>query len=482
MTRSWDGVHALVVGIGVAGYAAATGLLNVGARVTVLDDRDSDPNREKATIVEALGGVVRLGAGTTTGDPAALLAGVDLVVVTPGLPPTAALPVAARSAGIDVLGEVDLAWRLRGVVAGEDKAAAWIGLTGTNGKTTTVEMLASMLRAGGLRAEAVGNIGLPVTDAVLDPQPHDVLAVELSSHQLYWSGGLALRAAAVLNIEDDHLEWHGSAAAYATAKGKIYEGCQVACVYNPAYPVTEELVRAADVQEECRAIGFTTGVPAAGMVGVVDGVIADRAFVENRATSAAELVRLDELPSTAPHNVANAVAAATLARAHGVRPEAVRNGLRSYRIGAHRVEHVRQVDGVAYVDDSKATNAHAANASLQAYDPVVWVAGGEAKGQTFDSLVTQVRDRLRAAVLLGVDRDVIRDALERHAPDVPVVEVPGTDTGVMDRVVEQAAALARPGDTVLLAPGCASRDIFADYAQRGAAFAAAAGRLDQRQE
>lgn len=308
MTRSWDGVHALVVGIGVAGYAAATGLLNVGARVTVLDDRDSDPNREKATIVEALGGVVRLGAGTTTGDPAALLAGVDLVVVTPGLPPTAALPVAARSAGIDVLGEVDLAWRLRGVVAGEDKAAAWIGLTGTNGKTTTVEMLASMLRAGGLRAEAVGNIGLPVTDAVLDPQPHDVLAVELSSHQLYWSGGLALRAAAVLNIEDDHLEWHGSAAAYATAKGKIYEGCQVACVYNPAYPVTEELVRAADVQEGCRAIGFTTGVPAAGMVGVVDGVIADRAFVENRATSAAELVRLDELPSTAPHNIANAVA------------------------------------------------------------------------------------------------------------------------------------------------------------------------------
>ncbi len=191
------------------------------------------------------------------------------------------------------------------------------------------------------------------------------------------------------------------------------------------------------------------------------------------------------------HNVANALAAAALARSlHSatggrlaVHPADVRAGLRAFDPGAHRIAHVATVDGVEYVDDSKATNAHAAAASLSAYPSVVWVAGGLAKGATFDELVTGAAARLRGVVLIGRDRALIAEALARHAPEIPVVEVTGTDTGpmqvaaVMDDVVRAAAALARPGDTVLLAPACASMDMFRDYAERGDAFADAVRRL-----
>ena len=215
-------------------------------------------------------------------------------------------------------------------------------------------------------------------------------------------------------------------------------------------------------------------------LGVVDGILADRAFVEERHTSAAELCTVADLASDAPHVVANALAAAALARAHGVPPSAVRAGLRAFEPDGHRIAEVALVDGVRYVDDSKATNPHAAQSSLSAYDPVVWVAGGLAKGARFDDLVQAVRGRLRGAVLLGQDRDVIADALARHAPDVRVIVVEDRDTSAMDRVVEAAADLAQPGDTVLLAPGCASMDMFANYGARGDAFAAAVGRLGGR--
>ena len=179
-----------------------------------------------------------------------------------------------------------------------------------------------------------------------------------------------------------------------------------------------------------------------------------------------------------PHQVANALAAAALARSFGVPPAAVRQGLRDFQPAGHRIADVGTVGGVHYVDDSKATNTHAADMSLRAYDPVVWIAGGLAKGQTFDDLVRRHAKRLRAAVLLGADRGLILEALRRHAPDVPVVEVTGTDTGAMRDVVRAAADLAEPGDTVLLAPGCASWDMFTDYAQRGREFAAAVTELE----
>jgi UDP-N-acetylmuramoylalanine--D-glutamate ligase len=471
-TSQWGAVHAAVVGFGVSGFAAADNLLHVGARVTVLAESATEAQQEKAHLLEVLGADVRIGAGASQSLPE----GVDLVVTSPGVPPSAPALAAAYSAGIPVWGEVELAWRLRD----PDHPGRWLCVTGTNGKTTTVQMLESILRANGTKAIACGNVGLPLVEAVMDPEPYEVYAVELSSFQLHYTHSMAAESAAVLNVAEDHLDWYAGPdgmADYAADKGRIYERVRTACVYNAADPVTEQLVRDADVQEGARAIGFTLGTPAVGMVGLVDEVLADRAFVEERATAAAELCTTADLASDAPHFVANALAAAALARSVDVPPAAVREGLRRFRPDGHRIAEVAVVDDVRWVDDSKATNPHAAQSSLLAYDPVVWVAGGLAKGASFDDLVTAVRPRLRGVVLLGRDRDVIADALARHAPDVRVIVVDGGDTSVMDRVVAAAAELSLPGDTVLLAPGCASMDMFANYGARGDAFAESVRRL-----
>nr|WP_281352205.1 UDP-N-acetylmuramoyl-L-alanine--D-glutamate ligase [Phytoactinopolyspora alkaliphila] len=463
-------MSAVVAGIGISGFAAADVLVQLGATVTVVDERDGDDERERATILEILGADVRLGPGST----AQLPDGVHLVVTSPGWRPTAPLLVAAVKAGVPIWGEVELAWRLR------DPETPWLALTGTNGKTTAVRMLAGMLRAAGLRVGAAGNVGDPIVSAVMDPEGHDVLAVELSSFQLHWTRTLAMRSAAVLNVAPDHLDWHGSMDEYTADKGRIYSGVESACVYNVADPVTEQLVRDAEVVEGARAIGFTLGVPGVGMLGVVDDVLVDRAFIAERQTSAAELGTIADVRPQAPHNVSNALAAAALARSIGVPAVAVRDGLLAFTPEAHRIATIATVDGVAYVDDSKATNAHAAAASLASFESVVWVAGGLAKGASFDDLVTGARDRLRGAVLVGADRGLIREALMRHAPNVPVIEVSDTDNEAMDRVVQEAARLANPGDTVLLAPACASMDMFASYAGRGDAFADAVRRHERR--
>jgi UDP-N-acetylmuramoylalanine--D-glutamate ligase len=469
----WSRLSVVVAGIGVSGFAAADALIGLGAKVTVVDDRAGNTEGERARVLEILGATVQLGTGATAGLPR----GTGLVVTSPGWRPTAPLLQAADRAGVPVWGEVELAWRLRDL----DRPAVWLAVSGTNGKTTTVRMLAEMLRASGLRATAAGNVGDPVIEAVLHRQPYDAIALELSSYQLHWIQSMTARSAAVLNVAPDHLDWHGSFAAYAADKGRIYRGVESACIYNVDDPETERLVRAAEVAEGARAIGVTSGIPKVGMLGIVDGVLADRAFVAERQTAAAELAGIADVRPSAPHNITNALTAAALARSIGVPPVAVRDGLRAFRPDPHRICVVGTVDGVTFVDDSKATNAHAAQASLQAYDDVVWVAGGLAKGARFDSLVAAVRDRLRAAVLIGADRELIAQALARHAADVPVVEVAGTDNGVMDRVVAEAASLARPGSTVLLAPACASMDMFGDYAARGDAFAAAVRRHgDQR--
>jgi UDP-N-acetylmuramoylalanine--D-glutamate ligase len=361
---------------------------------------------------------------------------------------------------------VELAWRLRG-----PDAAPWLAVTGTNGKTTTTRMLAAILTAAGLRTAAVGNIGVSLLDVVLGAEPYDVLAVELSSYQLHWAPGIRPHSAAVLNLAPDHLDWHGSMEAYAADKGRIFHGNKVACVYNAADPATEKLVEEADVEEGCRAVGFTLRTPRMSELGVVDGLLVDRAFVPDRRGSAQEVAEVADVQPLAPHNIANALAAAALARAYGVPAAAVRDGLRAFRPDAHRIAEVAEVDGVRYVDDSKATNTHAAQASLTAYEHVVWIAGGLAKGAEFDDLVKAAGGRLRGAVLMGADRALIRDALARHAPEVPVVDLDRTDTGAMSAAVAAARELAVPGDTVLLAPACASMDMFSNYNQRGEMFA-----------
>ncbi|MFE7616039.1 UDP-N-acetylmuramoyl-L-alanine--D-glutamate ligase [Streptomyces sp. NPDC057496] len=456
----WQGKRVTVAGLGVSGIPAAKVLHGLGAVVTVVNDGDDERSRTQAAELEAQGIAVRLGDGAT------LPESTELVVTAPGWKPDKPLFAAAAEAGVPVWGDVELAWRLRG-----PDAAPWLAVTGTNGKTTTVRMLASILEAAGLRTAAVGNIGVSLLDAVVGDQEYDVLAVELSSYQLHWAPSLRAHSAAVLNLAPDHLDWHGSMAAYAADKGRVYEGNRVACVYNAADPATEDLVREADVEEGCRAIGFTLGTPGPSQLGVVDGILVDRAFVANRQKQAQELAEVGDIDPPAPHNIANALAAAALARAFGVEPAAVRDGLRAFRPDPHRIEHVADVAGVAYVDDSKATNTHAAEASLAAYDPIVWIAGGLAKGATFDELVTAAAGRLRGAVLIGRDRELIREALARHAPEVPVVDLDRTDTGAMSEAVREAARLARPGDTVLMAPACASMDMFVNYNKRGEAFA-----------
>ncbi|MGW3942009.1 UDP-N-acetylmuramoyl-L-alanine--D-glutamate ligase [Streptomyces phaeochromogenes] len=463
----WQSMNITVAGLGVSGISAARALAGLGASVTVVDGGSSEAHLERAASLEGEGISVRLADAET------LPEGTDLVVTSPGWKPGSPLFQAAAEAGVDVVGDVEIAWRLRG-----PDAAPWLAITGTNGKTTTTQMLASILAAAGLRTAAVGNIGTPIVDVVQEgDDAYDVLAVELSSYQLHWAPSLRAHSAAVLNLAPDHLDWHGSMEAYAADKGRIYEGNRVACVYNMADKVTEDLVRGADVEEGCRAVGFTLGTPGPSQLGVVEGILVDRAFVEDRHKQAQELAEIADVNPPAPHNIANALAAAALARAFGVPAAAVRDGLRAFRPDAHRIQHVADVDRVAYIDDSKATNTHAAEASLAAYESIVWIAGGLAKGATFDELVAKSAKRLRGVVLFGADRALIREALARHAPEVPVVDLDRTDTGAMLAAVREAARLSEPGDTVLLAPACASMDMFANYNKRGDAFAEAVREL-----
>lgn len=464
----WRGLKVVVLGAGVTGFAAADTLAELGCDVLVAAAAATPERRD---LLEVIG--VRLVTGDPAGQAAALAAfAPDLVVVSPGYHPDD--PALQAAAGVPVIGDVELAWRLR------DKAGApapWLTITGTNGKTTTTRLTAAMLEADGRRVAVVGNIGTPVLDAIRDPTGFDVFVVELSSYQLHWMEQVAPVASACLNVADDHLDWHGSFEAYATAKGRVYERTEVACVYNLADPTTERLVRQADVAEGCRAIGFTLGVPAVSDLGVVDGVLVDRAFLDTRRTAALELTTVAELAErglSAPHLVADVLAAAALARAVGVPAAAIRQGLRTVHLDPHRIEPAGEIDGIHFVDDSKATNPHAAAASLGAFERVVWIAGGLTKGVDVAPLVQAAASRLAGVVLIGADRSAFLTALERHAPGVPVTEVTAGETGaVMAEAVRAALGLASPGDVVLLAPAAASMDQFTDYADRGRRFAEA---------
>jgi UDP-N-acetylmuramoylalanine--D-glutamate ligase len=474
--QRWDGQRVCVAGLGVSGPPAARALAARGAKVTVLDSGDDPARRARAAELGRFGIDVLLGAAA---DAAGLPSATSLVVTSPGWRPDAPLLAAASAVGIPVIGDVELAWRLRPVLPGgtahspqthPSQTQAWLGVTGTNGKTTTVKMLAAMLQAAGLRAAAAGNVGTSAVEAVETGSgdgPYQVLAVELSSFQLHWSSSLRPLAATVLNLAADHIDWHGDLESYARDKGRIYAPGTIA-VCNAEDDWSCRL--AAEATGLARVVRFRLGPPGPGELGVSGGHLVDRAFGADDVLAPVRDVR-----PAAPHNVANALAAAALARAYGVAPAAVAAGLRAFEPEPHRITLVAEIGGVTYVDDSKATNPHAAAASLAAYPSVVWVAGGMLRGEAadIDGLVAAAAGRLRAAVLLGRDRGLVAQALARHAPDVPVVELASTDTGVMEHVVREAASAARSGDTVLLAPAAASLDIFANYGARGDAFAAA---------
>lgn len=483
----WRGLRVVVAGIGVSGFAAADTLIELGARVVVVDGKDDEANRYKKQTLGIVGAVdVVLGQGAMDSLPEVEGQRPDLVVTSPGLRPALGVLAQAVDEGVQIWGEVELAWRLR--ERSGRKTAEWLCITGTNGKTTTVGMTASILQAAGLKAIAVGNVGTPILDALRDPVEYDVFAVELSSYQLHWSYSTAPLASAVLNIAEDHIDWHGSYENYQADKARVFENTRIACVYNASAPLTEKMVEEADVQEGCRAVSFTTDTPYLSQLGVVDGLLVDRAFVEERRSSAAELAPVQdtgELPTK--HTVENALAAAALARAAGVEPVAVRDGLRAYEPGAHRIQPVAHTHGVLWVNDSKATNPHAADASLASFAPVIWIAGGLSKGVAYDDLVTRHADRLKAVVLIGTDTESLTRALARHAPEVPVLrasdeaEAP-TDDGraIMAQATRIAHRLAEPKDTVLMAPAAASMDQFASYSERGDAFIASVTEIVER--
>ena len=470
----WRGLRVGVLGLGVTGFSVADTLVELGAEVLVVAEKAPEA---QAKLLDVIGASL-LEVPLDTVPNGLVDFAPDLIVTSPGFHPDNAVLEWASATGIAVWGDIELAWRVRDKV----RAAEWITVTGTNGKTTTVQLATHMLAEAGHRVVAVGNIGLPVLDAVRDPIGFDVLVVELSSYQLHWinsspEGAISPLASVCLNIDDDHLDWHGSADAYRAAKGKVYDNTRIACVYNKADAATMRLVENAEVVDGCRAIGFDLGIPGPSDFGMVDDIIVDRAFHEDRRNSAQELTTHGELAAAglaAPHSVANVLAASALVRAYGVSPAVIRSAVATFTVDHHRTETVATVNNVLWVDDSKATNAHAANASLSAYGSLVWIVGGLLKGVDVSPLVEKHAPHLRAAVIIGTDRDLLRKAFQRHAPGLPVFEVDETDTEqVMPVAVRLAGDVAEAGDVVLLAPAAASMDQFTDYADRGRRFAKA---------
>ncbi|WP_408066498.1 UDP-N-acetylmuramoyl-L-alanine--D-glutamate ligase [[Mycobacterium] crassicus] len=474
------GARVLVTGAGVTGRAVVSALTPLGTDLSLCDD-DAD----------ALGSYT----GITTLSPAAAAARITdyaLVVTSPGFAPDTPVLAAAAGAGVPIWGDVELAWRLD--AAGHyGPPRRWLVVTGTNGKTTTTSMLHAMLSAAGRSAQLCGNIGSPVLDVL--GEPAELLAVELSSFQLHWAPSLRPEAGVVLNIAEDHLDWHGSMAAYTADKARALAG-RVAVVGMDDAPAAALL----DSAPAPVKAGFRLGEPSPGELGVIDGMLVDRAFVAAGVDEVA-LAAAASISVPGPVGILDALAAAALARSVGVPAEAIADALASFQVGRHRAELVVVDDGISYVDDSKATNPHAAEASVLAHPRVIWVAGGLLKGASIDATVARIAPHLAGAVLIGRDRGEVAKALSRHAPDVPVVHVvtgedsdmgdtavspvthvkrvaDGSDetlgSRVMTAVVAAARDLARPGDTVLLAPAGASFDQFSGYGARGDAFAAAA--------
>jgi len=451
------GQRIVVAGAGVSGIAVIEYLLELGASVVVTADGVAP------LLPPHLNGRVARTADLT--EPPS---GTSMVITSPGFRPTAELLVAARAAGIEVIGEIELAWRL-------DHAAAtqrdWLVVTGTNGKTTTVGMVESMLRAAGRVVTACGNIGWPGLAAVRAEPRQQLIAAELSSFQLHYAPSVRPRAGLVLNVVQDHLDWYdGSMTAYASDKARALTGEVAVAVIDD--PGAARLLAASPSHIK---VSVTAGPPPAGALGVLDGWLFDDAFGNGPLIPAAQI------RAAGVHNLTNALAAAALVLAAGVSVDAVAQGLRDFEPGSHRNVEVATVDGVRYVNDSKATNPHAAAASLSAYEHVVWIAGGQLKGASVEDLVRSIADRLRAVVLIGIDAPLIAQALARHAPNVPRMGVPGNDHNVMNEVVRAATMMAAKGDVVLLAPAAASLDMFASYASRGDLFEAAVRELGPNQ-
>lgn len=452
--------HVLIAGAGVSGRGCAAVLSNLGVDLTVADGNEDSRSRIAAELDVA-----------TVDTSAVDLAEYSLVVTSPGWRPDSPLLVAAASQGLEVIGDVELAYRLdRAEVFGAPRR--WLAITGTNGKTTTTGMLAAIMAAdeqrSGQRAQAVGNIGVSSFDALAAQPRVDILVAELSSFQLHWSSHLRPEVGALLNLADDHLDWHGSFEAYAADKAKILGG------QHAVYGKEDEHVRvlAASLPG---ATAFSHAEPAAGEVGVSTG-----SLLVNEVAGMKSAV-VDDVTTIQPAGLAgvlDAAAASAVAALAGAQPESIAEGLSAYVVAGHRGEIVHRHAGVTYIDNSKATNPHAAEVAMRGLDSVVWVAGGQLKGADVSELLRTHAARLKAAALVGVDKHVLAQALVKAAPHVPVFIVDSHDPeAAMEQAVSAAVQHADAGDTVLLAPAAASLDMYTGMGQRGDIFAAAARRL-----
>jgi UDP-N-acetylmuramoylalanine--D-glutamate ligase len=455
MTINFSGQRILVLGAGVTGLVVARSLSKRGALISIADEQVSavdgfDVAPSKSFDVKNF----------------------DAVMVSPGWKPDHPLVTESIAAGVKIMNEIDLAWALKMDLAPNQR---WIALTGTNGKTTTVEMTAAMLREGGISAVACGNVGTTVLESVESSENYDVLVLELSSFQLHWLREATFVAVAILNIAPDHVDWHGDFESYAAAKFSILDRASTG-IFSASDP--EVLTRAAHWQG--RKVFFSLDTPGPGEMGVVEELLVDRAFVAN-PQEAAMIAEVLEVVPTVPHSVSNALAAAGLARTVGVDHESIRRAIKNFKPGRHRIETILEKDGITWINDSKATNPHAATASLLGTLSAIWIAGGLAKGAQMDQLIERCKSRIKAAILIGTDRELIATELRRQVPEVEIVYIEtdsgyvkgGASNSLMEAVVSAAKSRAIAGDTVLLAPACASMDQFISYADRGDRFASA---------
>ena len=445
----------LILGGGVTGTALANSLTRRGAIIAIADDKKIEEGGFTTLLTENVD-----------------VSEWESAVVSPGWKLSHPLIRKLEDAGIPITNEIDLAWMIK---AEEAPHQRWFALTGTNGKTTTVEMAAAAMRAGGLHAIACGNVGDTVIDAVESKEKYDALVLELSSFQIHWMKNAQFTASALLNIADDHTDWHGDFEEYARTKISLLDSSSTGILNADDSEVVKR-----SVHWKGRKVFFTLETPGPGEIGVVEELLVDRAFVAD-PQEAAMICELNEIKPTVPHNVSNALAAAGLARAAGVNHESIRSALAAFTPGRHRIEEVLNTGGITWINDSKATNPHAASASIMSALSVVWIAGGLAKGARMDELVKRCSKRIKAAVLIGQDKSLIANALRDNAPHVAIVEIDtpaqyhigSAENSLMEDVVAAARELAVEGDTVLFAPACASMDQFINYADRGDRFAQA---------
>ncbi|MBI2528115.1 MAG: UDP-N-acetylmuramoyl-L-alanine--D-glutamate ligase [Candidatus Rokubacteria bacterium] len=452
--RQWlNGKTVAVVGLARSGVAAARLVARLGGRVLASDAAPLAAWPVEARALAREGHAIWAG-----GHPAAAFSGADLVVVSPGVPFDLAALAAVRARGVEVIGELELAWRVM--------ESDVIAITGTNGKTTTTALTGEILRSQPRPVLVGGNIGTPLSAQALDWRSDGLVVAEVSSFQLEATRRFRPRVAAVLNLTPDHLDRHGTFERYVEAKARVFaQQTEADCtVLNADDAPTAALA----ARTAARVIWFSRRRVLAHGVFVQDDRVVAR--LNGRPES---LCPVSEIRLRGQHNVENVLAAAACALWTGMDPGAIRTGIASFRGVPHRIERVLDVRGVTYYNDSKGTNVASTVTALGSFtEPVVLIAGGKGKGQDFAPLAAAARGRVRHAVLLGEDRDRVRGALAGLGI---VIE----DAPSLEAAVTAAAAAARPGDVVLLSPACASWDMFQNFEHRGEVFKAAVRALDQ---